>query len=129
MVCDCCSFSRHRFLFKCYCYSDTSGSYGSTPNAFIFSLRNKEGLGPFKSNVTNPSRAIYRSSGHGPTFGHGYDIQIVDNANSNTYSYSYFGEYKDYFVPRGVQDRYTILAGTSSFTPDEVEVFYLADLS
>ena len=129
MVSDCCSFSRHRFLFKCYCYSDTSGSYGTTSNAFIFSLRNKEGLGPFKSNVTAPSRAIYGSLVNGPTFGYGYDIYIADNANSNANSYSYFGKYNDYFVPSGVQDRYTILAGISHFTPHEVEVFYLVDLS
>ena len=116
-------------MFQCYCFSESSGGYGSTSNAFIFSLRNKEGLGPFKSNVTNPSQAIYRSSGSGPVFGNGWDIYIADNANSNTNSYSDFGEYKDYFVPSGVQDKNTILAGTNYFTPDEVEVFYLVDSS
>ncbi|XP_020624435.1 uncharacterized protein LOC110061916 [Orbicella faveolata] len=104
---------------------DTSETLGSTSNAFIFSLRNNEDLGPFKSNVTNPSRAIYRGSGYGPTFGWGLDIHIADNANSNTNSYSNFGEYNDYSVPSGVQEEDTILAGTPHFTPDEVEVFYL----
>ena len=117
--------SRHHFLLRCYCYSESSGAHGSTSNAFIFSLRNKEGLGPFKSNVTNPSRAIYWSPSNGPTFGNGWDIQIADNANSNINSYSDFGEYNDYFVPSGVQDKNTILAGTNYFTPEEVEVFYL----
>ena len=79
--------------------------------------------------MKNPSQAIYRSPVNGPTFGNGYDIQIADNANSNTNSYSDFGQYNDYFVPSGVQDQNTILAGTRYFTPDEVEVFYLADLS
>ncbi|KAL9962007.1 hypothetical protein ACROYT_G031059 [Oculina patagonica] len=102
---------------------ERSGGYTSTSNAFMFSLRNKEGLGPFKSMLTNPSRAIYRHSSYGPTFGGGHDIYIGDNANSNTNSYTYFGV--SYSLPSGVQDRFTILAGTYKFTPDEVEVFYL----
>jgi len=73
--------------------------------------------------VTRPSNAIYRRSSYGPTFGGGHDIRIYNNANSNTYSYTNFGH--SYSVPSGVQDKKTILAGTYSFTPDEVEVFYL----
>ena len=111
------------FLFLFSVFPDTSSSYGSTSNAFIFSLRNKEGLGPFKSMVTSPSRAIYGISGYGPTFGGGHDISIYDNGNSNTYSYTNFGH--SYPVPSGVQDKKTILAGTYNFTPDEVDVFYL----
>ncbi|XP_020631179.1 uncharacterized protein LOC110068150 [Orbicella faveolata] len=101
----------------------TSHSWGSTSNAFIFSLRNKEGLGPFKSMVTNPSKAIRKYSGYGPSFGSQYSIYIANNANSNTHSYTNFGY--SYSVPSGVQNKYTILAGTRNFTPDEVEVFYL----
>ena len=67
--------------------------------------------------------AIYRSSSYGPTFGGGYDIAIIDNANSNTNSYTRFGYH--YSLPSGIKDRKTILAGTFKFTPDEVEVFYL----
>ena len=111
------------FLIVYSCYLDSSGGYSYTSNAFIFSLRNKEGLGPFKSMVTNPSRAIRQGSSYGPTFGGGYDIHIDTKANVNTNSYTYLGH--SYSVPSGVQDRRTILAGTFSFTPDEVEVFYL----
>jgi len=75
--------------------------------------------------VTKPLYAIYKVSGYGPTFGTGWDIYIANNANSNTNSYSDFGETNVYSVPSGVQDQYTILAGTRSFTPDEVEVLYL----
>ena len=75
--------------------------------------------------VTRPSRAIFRYSSHGPTFGGGHDIYIANNANSNANSYTDFGEYNDYSVPSGVQSKFTILAGTHSFSPDEVEVFYL----
>jgi len=75
--------------------------------------------------VTIPSHAIYRSSSYGPTFGGGHDIYIANNANSNTNSFSDFGENNYYSAPGGIQNKYKILAGTRYFTPDEVEVFYL----
>lgn len=101
---------------------DSSSGWSFTSNAFIFSLINKEGLAPFKSMVKRPSNAIYRGSSYGPLFGSGNDIRIADNANSNTNSYTSFGD--SYSVPSGVKDRFTILAGTQKFSPDEVEVFY-----
>ena len=58
-----------------------------------------------------------------PVFGHGHDLHISDNANSNTGSYTGFGA--SYALPSGVQDSSTILAGTYKFTPGEVEVLYL----
>ena len=82
----------------------------------------KEGLAPFKSMVTVPSRAIHRWSSYGPTFG--VDIRIANNANQYSNSSTYFGKY--YSLPKGVTERSTILAGTFRFSPDEVEVFYLA---
>ena len=104
--------------------SESSGYYASTSSSFIFSLRNKEGLGAFKSLVSDPSTAVYWRLGYGPTFGIGHDIHIANNANSNQKSYTRFGT--SYSVPSGVQDRRTILAGTSYFTPNDWEVFYLA---
>ena len=68
-----------------------------------------------------PDRAIYRWPGSGPVFGD--DIIIVNNANSNSLSFARLGGY--YPAPAAVQDPFTILAGTFSFSPDEVEVFYL----
>ena len=111
-----------KFIY-CSCYAASSGDYISTSNAFIFSLRNKEGLAPFKSMVTIPSYAVYRNSVYGPTFGGGRDLYIANNVNSNTKSYTNFGV--SFSVPSEVQDKYTILAGTYKFTPDEVEVLYL----
>ena len=73
--------------------------------------------------VKNPSRAIYKGSYYGPTFGAGYDIYIADNINDISHSRSTFGV--SYSVPSGVQNIHTILAGTRHFAPDEVEVFYL----
>ena len=105
-------------------YSDSSNAYGYSSNTFIFSLINKEGLAPFKSMVKSPKHAIYRNGVYGPTFGGGHDIYISDNANSNTGSYTNFNNIF-YHVPSRVQNKLTILAGSYSFTPDEVEVFYL----
>ena len=100
---------------------ESSGGWGFTRKAFIFSISNKEELDPFVIEVRKPDRAIFRSSGYGPCFGD--DIEIVNNANSNSRSYA--GLVWCYPAPAAVQDRYTILAGTYRFSPDEVEVFYL----
>ena len=97
------------------------GEYGYTRKAFIFSISNKEELDPFVSEVRRPDRAIYRWSEYGPVFG--LDIGIVNNANSSSYSRARLGRF--YPAPAAVQNRYTILAGTVWFSPDEVEVFYL----
>ena len=70
------------------------------------------------------SYAIYCGSIYGPVFGWGGGILIADNANQNTNSFTNFGQ--SYSLPNGVTDRRTILAGTYNFSPDEVEVFYLA---
>ena len=74
--------------------------------------------------VVKPQYAIARHSNYGPTFGDGYDIYISDNANTNQNSYADFGQYGGYTVPSGVKDKYTILAGARSFSPDDWEVFY-----
>ena len=100
---------------------ESSGGYGFTRKAFIFSISNKEELDPFVSEVRRPDWAIYRSLGSGPAFG--IDIIIVNNANSNSRSYAGLGRF--YPTPAAVQDPDTILAGTFWFSPDEVEVFYL----
>ena len=83
-----------------YFLSESSGDYGSTEKAFIFSLRNNEGLSPFKSAVQNSLYAIYRKSGNGPTFGTGPDIKVANNAHSNMESRTNFGQC--YSVPSGV---------------------------
>ena len=100
---------------------ESSGGWGFTRKAFIFSISNKEELDPFVSEVRRPDRAIYRASWSGPWFGH--DIYIVNNANSNSFSNAGLGRF--YPAPAAVQNPDTILAGTLRFSPDEVEVFYL----
>ena len=99
--------------------------FKQAPGSFIFSLRNKENLSPFKAPLKdeNTPYAIYTSNNYGPTFGRGHDIYISNDAASNTYSYTDFNH--TYQAPSGVSDTSTILAGTYKFQPSEIEVFYI----
>ena len=98
--------------------------YKQAPGSFIFSLRNKEDLPPFKAPLKdeNTPYAIYPYRTYGPTFGR-YEIYISKDAALNTYSSTNFNNY--YQAPSGVSDTSTILAGTNNFQPSEIEVFYM----
>ena len=110
------------FILSTFGFSESSGGYGFTSEAFIFSLNNDEGLEPFVSKVKKEySRyAIYRVSYYGPSFAR--SVTIGYNAGSNI-TRAYF--LLAYPAPPAVQDRFTVLAGTPYFSPDEVEVFHL----
>ena len=97
-----------------------SGGYGETPNAFIFSLNNSEGLAPFMSKVKPEHKAwaIYRDSDYGPYFGN--DLIINAKISESTASLGSF-----YSVPASVKDGPAILKGRGQYSPDKVEVFYL----
>ena len=107
---------------------ESSDRDAETPNAFIFSLNNFERLAPFLSKVKpeKTGKAIDRHSYYGPKFGS--DLVIHVEATRKHFSKASLGHY--YSVPDSVRDKgSTILAGPRpSFSPDEVEVFYL-DLS
>ena len=111
------------FILRTFGFSESSGGYSATSEAFIFSLNNNEGLAPFVSKVKKEysGDAIYRSSHYGPRFGD--DVFIKDNADSDDDSKARLGD--RYSVPPAVQGQDTVLAGTKRFSPDEVEVFYL----
>ena len=98
------------------------GGYGETPDAFIFSLNNIEGLAPFMSKVKQGFKqlAIYRHSDYGPAFG---DDLVIDA----TISKSRASLDLAYSVPASVKDKgSTILKGPGTyFSPDKVEVFHL----
>ena len=108
-------------------FSGTGGEVSSV-NAFLFSLKNKDNLGPFKAAVYRKSQhALFDNSEYGPTFGGGRDLYISNNANIKTDSITNFGY--TYQPPPGythdVANTKALLAGTHTFTPSEVEVFYL----
>ena len=103
---------------------ESSGGYGASSEAFIFSLNNSEGLAPFLSKVKpgKAGKAIERDSYYGPTFGQ--DLVIHVDAVRKSYSQARLGVY--YSVPASVTDKLTILAGSGRYlSPDEVEAFYL----
>ena len=100
----------------------------SSVNAFLFSLKNKDNLKPFKAAVyRNSHTAFVHGSSYGPTFGGGHDLYISNNANLNIVSYTNFGT--TYQLPPdytpGAANTRALLAGSYHFTPSEVEVFYL----
>ena len=109
------------FLF-CFVLLASSGDKAETPNAFIFSLNNSEGLAPFVSKVEKTEDAIDRNPNYGPVFGQ--DLLIFFNPTSPRQSYTHLGKF--YSVPALVTDKLAILDGhEGTFSPDEVEVFYL----
>ena len=111
-------------LLFCFVLLESSGGDAETPNSFIFSLNNFEGLAPFVSKVKTgeTKKAIFRRSDNGPMFGQ--DLLIFFNAASARQSYIYFGNY--YSVPASVIAKLTNLGWRGrTFSPDEVEVFYL----
>ena len=107
--------------------SEGTEGYRETSNAFIFSLRNNEQLGPFKSMVKESSHAIYNWKYTGPAFGK-TDIRINYTPQGGASgSSSDLGT--SYFAPSEVKNPSTVLAGTTKFDPDEVEVFFLKTLN
>ena len=101
--------------------------YASAPGSFMYSLRNNDGIASFKSTLKDENDwwAIYRYSSYGPTFSD--DLYIANHAGSNINSYTSFG--LSYNLPPGYTYSQTntnsLLAGSSYFTPSEVEVLYL----
>jgi len=103
------------------------------PNAFIFSLTNKDNK-PCKINVSDPNKAIYCSSSYGPIFGGSYlekeikwisgDIRVTDNGNLNTDNVSNLGDaYKHPSYLLGSKEANSFLAGTQNFQIEEIEVY------
>ena len=116
------------FLFSLI---DSRSKYQYDSKAFLFSLVNKPGWAPVKLPQTGrySSNRVYSvrfRSSYGPTFGGGHDIYISNSASSNSNSFSQLGH--TYSPPSGHSYgstfAQTFLAGTYTFTPDEVETFY-----
>jgi len=103
----------------------STGYYIKDPQAFIFSLVNRE-EDPFKVNVSNEGKyAIYGSAQYGPIFG-GDDKYIADLVIFNTEetSFSEFGySYQHERYPKDTVKANSILAGSLNFQVQEIEVF------
>ena len=95
--------------------------------SFLFSLKNKDTVPPFKAPVyKNHQYAIYSSPGYGPTFGGSHDLHICNDSHANQHSNTNFGH--TYQPPAGyvyaTQQTQCLLAGSYQFTPTEIEVFF-----
>jgi hypothetical protein len=99
------------------------GGFVTDPNAFIFSLVNKEEK-PFKVMCSDEGKtALYCSSKSGPCFGR-LDFDIKSDSNINKESYCNFGDsyrHPDYL--RETDKAKNILAGSFYFKTFEIEVF------
>ena len=96
----------------------------SDPNAFLFSLTNKENK-PCKMKIDpkQSSNAIYCSSEYGPIFGHS-DIFISSNSNINNWCQSNLGlVYKHPLYQHGSIEAKSFLAGSYFFQLSEIEVY------
>ena len=97
---------------------------GHTVKAFIFSLKNSEGLPPFKCLAKDESSTIYDSPFYGPTFGKGSHFTTGENQAWPTAKAWIDAPYS---VPIEVTDKKAVLAGnTGNFDLDNYEVFSLA---
>jgi hypothetical protein len=102
---------------------DSSDDSKSDPNAFIFSLTNKESQ-PLKMKIdpNEHHRAIFCSSYYGPTFSQ--DIILEENFNTTMYSLSDLGNcYKHPQYAKGTNEAQSFLAGSFYFQLDEIEVY------
>jgi hypothetical protein len=98
---------------------DSSGQYKSDPNAFLFSLTNKDNQSS-KIKPIDTMHSIYCGSEYGPTFGGGHDFHVFDNANVKAGSYSNLGH--SYQHPQPSQGQ-SYLAGSAQFELNEIEVY------
>ena len=107
--------------------SPSSGTWGETLNAFIFFLKKRERLPPFKCFAKDKNKAIYKSSGYGPIFGEDRGLHICSNFSQGR-AEAKVTISESYSVPAEVNDKYNVLAGTAAacFPHDSYEVFYLA---
>jgi hypothetical protein len=102
---------------------DSTSYYKSDPNAFLFSLTNKDNM-PLKMKI-DPNRhhcAIYCSTEYGLTFGD--DIYIANNPNTTTDSYSNLSHtYSHPQYAKGTNEAQLFLSGAYNFQLDEIEVY------
>ena len=93
----------------------------SDPNAFLFSLTNKQNK-PCKMKIRRHRHgtAIFCDPDYGPTFGRG-DIEIVSNSNTNETSSSVLGD--DYKHPKYAFEAKAFLADSFRFQLSEIEVY------
>ena len=112
---------------KYFSFLFSGDSWRHSDVSFLFSLKNKDNVPPFKAPVyKNHQHAIYSHPSYGPTFGGGHDLHISNDSHTNQQSYTNFGH--TYQPPAGyvygTPQTKSLLAGSYKFTPTEIEVFF-----
>jgi len=97
---------------------ESSGGFKSDPNAFLFSLTNKDNK-PCKMKQIDTNQSIFFRSDYGPIFGNS-DFYISDFANTTMDSGSHLG--RSYQHPQPSQGN-SYLAGSYKFQLSEIEVY------
>jgi hypothetical protein len=121
-----CKAHESSFIFGGFASVTLNGSqiYNSDPNAFLFSLTNKDNQ-PLKMKI-HPNKhqnAIQCNMSCGPIFG-GSDIAIANNANTTMNRRSNLGfSYKHPQYAFATNEAQSFLAGSIYFRLDEIEVF------
>ena len=69
----------------------SGGGYKSDPNAFLFSLTNKDNRPSKMRQKSNTTYSIICHPSYGPSFGGGHDLHICDSANIRAACYSKLG--------------------------------------
>ena len=115
------------FKVKIFFISFSGHGWKQSYVSFLFSLKNKDNVPPFKSPVyKNHQHAIHSNPGYGPSFGGGRDLHITNDSHTNQRSFTNFGN--TYQPPAGYvynsPQTKSLLAGSYNFTPTEVEVFF-----
>ena len=94
--------------------------YKPSKTSFLFSIKNKDNLAPFKANIQTPKDAILAHDAYGALFGVGAkDLCIGPKSIKYGQSHSEFGN--SYKLAQG--GKY-FPAGNYQFTPSEIEVFF-----
>jgi hypothetical protein len=101
---------------------DSGGTYkaDNTGKSFLFSLKNSWNTEPKLFRLSRPDHAIVCNPSYGPVFGSGNDIQVVNNCDQNTNSYTKLGT--SYTNDTGIDGR-QVFTGQHRFQVKEIEVF------
>lgn len=101
---------------------DKSNSYKNDPEAFLFSLVNREDE-PERIDISNTSsKAIYCGAIFGPTFGYGHDLHISFDSKS----YSRLGaSYENRYHFGSVKKNY--LTESQNFDIFDIEIYHISN--
>ena len=114
----------HEYNIVFNIFPPTGHGYKNSTSSFLFSLKNKDNLPPFKALIKYPDKAIFANVKYGPNFGKKFGEAPDLHVSTGKY-YSCFG--CAYNLPEGYRCSkvsYCLLAGANEFTPSEIEVFY-----